>query len=483
VRVLATGPVSIIARKEAIELFRDGGFRWGVLILIALLIGAGAVGVTVYVERESASRLLAQGERARWLGQGQKHPHVAAHQGIVAVKPQLPTAILDPGVDAHAGTTVSLEAHAQRLLSGRAVDDHLALQRLGHVTVAIVLQQYVPLLIILLGFSCVAGERDRGTLPMLMATGVSARQILAGKAIGFLAPMLTVSCLAAMGGAATLVLIAGPADGSTVVRAGIIAVAHALYALLALLATLVVSARAASQAQALAILFGLWLFAGLLGPHLVNEVAERRHPAPHALQFAGDLQRARADGPLWYERLLSLENRLRKTHGVERLDALKINVFGVGMAEEEADESAVQRAAFDRLYAVYGAQERVRQSLVALVPLIAVRSVSMGAAATDVDELLMFARATETYRFDFVQLLNQHLAKYDKPGQLTTDEAGAYTAGPELWAQVSPFLYAPRSIAATWTNQRWHLGVLTGWVLIGLAAVAWTTHHGTVRVR
>lgn len=214
----------------------------------------------------------------------------------MAVKPQLPTAILDPGVDAHAGTTVFLEAHAQRLLSGRAVDDHLALQRIGHVTVAIVLQQYLPLLIVLLGFSCVAGERDRGTLLMLMATGVSARQVLAGKAIGFLAPMLTVSCLAALGGAATLVQVAGPADGSTVVRTAIIAVAHALYALVAVSATLFVSARAATQAQALAILFGLWLFAGLLGPQLVNEVAERQHPAPHALRFASGLQRARADG-------------------------------------------------------------------------------------------------------------------------------------------------------------------------------------------
>jgi ABC-2 type transport system permease protein len=483
VRVAATGPISIVARKEAIELIRDGRFRWGVLLLVTLLTGAGAVGVTVYVERESASRLLAQGERERWLGQGQKHPHAAAHQGVVAVKPQLPTAMLDSGVDAYAGTTVFLEAHAQRLLSGRAVDDYLALQRLGHVTVAIVLQQYLPLLIVLLGFGCVVGERDRGTLPLLMATGVSARQVLAGKAIGFLAPMLAVSCLAAIGGAATLVLIAGPTDGSTVVRAAIIVVAHALYALLAVLATLLVSTRAGSQAQALAILFGLWLAAGLLGPQFVNEVAERQHPAPHALRFAGDLQRARADGPLWYERLLALEDRLRKTHGVERLDALKINVFGVGMVEEEADEGAVQRASFDRLYAVYGAQERVRQSLSALMPLIAVRSVSMSAAATDVDELLAFARSAEAYRFEFVQLLNQHLAKFDKPGQLTADEAGAFTAGPELWAQVSPFLYAPRSISATWTNHRWHLCVLTGWVLVGLAAVAWTTHRGAVRVR
>jgi ABC-2 type transport system permease protein len=117
------------------------------------------------------------------------------------------------------------------------------------------------------------------------------------------------------------------------------------------------------------------------------------------------------------------------------------------------------------------------------MPLIAVRSVSMSVAATDVDELLAFARSAEAYRFEFVQLLNQHLAKFDKPGQLTADEAGAFTAGPELWAQVSPFLYAPRSIPATWTNLRWHLCVLTGWVLVGLAAVAWTTHRGAVRVR
>ena len=101
---------------------------------------------------------------------------------------------------------------------------------LARLTAAATLQFLVPVLIILLAFTKFAGEREDGTLRQLAATGVSARVLAAGKALGVSAALAMVLVPAALVGATALVLASGPAAISqSLLRIVVLAAVYGLY--------------------------------------------------------------------------------------------------------------------------------------------------------------------------------------------------------------------------------------------------------------
>ena len=103
--------IGTIARKEFIEIVRDGRFRWVAAIMVLLLLTAMLAGKQRY-DAYAATQLAAQGSsNAQWLDQGDKNPHSAAHYGNYAFKPLGPLGFFDGGIVAYAGTTIFMEAH------------------------------------------------------------------------------------------------------------------------------------------------------------------------------------------------------------------------------------------------------------------------------------------------------------------------------------------------------------------------------------
>lgn len=115
-----------------------------------------------------------------WESQGEKSPHSAAHYGVYAFKPTGWLAFFGPGTEAYTGVTVWLEAHKQNQFLYRPASDGNTLQRFGELTAAAVLQLLLPLLIILLGFSTFAGERESGTLRQVLSLGVDRHDLALG---------------------------------------------------------------------------------------------------------------------------------------------------------------------------------------------------------------------------------------------------------------------------------------------------------------
>ena len=455
-----------IARKEFTDVVRDGRFRWCAALVGALLLVSLGHG-WVQSRRSQAELAAAQAvARDHWESQGEKNPHSAAHYGIYAFKPRLALSFVDEGVDPYTGTSVWLEAHRQNDFFLRPAQDATAAQRIGALTAAQVLQHLVPLLIILLTFGALAGEREQGTLRQLLATGVGRLDLAAGKALGVAGALALLLVPAAVAGAAALVIASPGPAASAVVRGAVLAGIYLVYFAVFVGLSLAVSARVRSARNALVVLLAVWVVNGLVAPRVAVDLSKWIHPTPSALEFARTLQDEMAAGAGGIERpdRAALTERLLAEHGVERAEDLPVNEVGVYLQESEEFGNRIFDRNYGALWDTFERQGLVHEALAAAAPLLAVRALSMGLAGTDVEQHRHFATAAETYRRDLMRRMNGDLAANSRTGEL-------YTAGPELWAQTPPLRYDAPTLGWVLNNRILSLAVLAAW-LVGAVLTA-----------
>ena len=456
-----------IARKEFTDVVRDGRFRWCAALVGALLLVSLGHG-WVQARRSQAELAAAQAvARDHWESQGEKNPHSAAHYGIYAFKPRLALSFVDEGVDPYTGTSVWLEAHRQNDFFLRPAQDATAAQRIGALTAAQVLQHLVPLLIILLTFGALAGEREQGTLRQLLATGVGRLDLAAGKALGVAGALALLLVPAAVAGAAALVVSSPGPAASALVRGAVLTGIYLAYFAVFVGLSLAVSARCRSARNALVVLLAVWVVNGLVAPRAAVDLSKWIHPTPSALEFARTLQDEMAAGAAGIERpdRAALTDRLLAQHGVERAEDLPVNEVGVYLQESEEFGNRIFDRNYGALWDTFERQGRVHEALAAAAPLLAVRALSMGLAGTDVEQHRHFATAAETYRRDLMRRMNGDLAENSRTGEL-------YTAGPELWAETPPLRYDAPTLGWVLNNRILSLVVLAAWLVGAVLAAA-----------
>lgn len=156
-----------IARQMRIGLWRERRLLWVISITVVLAIVAALHGSRQLSLFEN-DRLAAESlDRKTFVEQGERNPHSVAHFSRFAMRPALAATILDPGIRPYSGSAVWMEAHWQSFPSLRQAEDQVDLGRGIEVSAAWVVQIVLPLLLVLLGFDIVSGERSKGTLVLL----------------------------------------------------------------------------------------------------------------------------------------------------------------------------------------------------------------------------------------------------------------------------------------------------------------------------
>ncbi len=458
-----------IARKEFIEMARDGRFRIAGGIVLALLLTSLGLGWQRYGEVTAAHLAAVAQERELWESQGEKNPHSAAHYGVYAFKPTGRLAFLDPGTESYTGVTVWLESHRQNQFLYRPARDGNTLQRFGELTAAAVLQLLIPLLIILLAFSTFAGERESGTLRQVLSLGVNRRDLALGKALGVAAALGLLLVPATLLGSAALASAQADAASGGLFRALGMAGAYLIYLGSFVGVTLAVSARARSARFALITLLAFWVFVCLMAPRATTDLARRLHPTPSAQEFAAALAADKEVGIQGVDYDDYLERRrteLLAEHNAERIEDLPINYNGwrLEVSEEYGNQFFDQHYA--RLWDQFEAQDRLRQQAGFVAPLLAVRSVSMALAGTDFSHFRRFAEQAELYRRELVGFLNADLR----------DNAGprgfGYTQSKEFWERTPSFAYDAPGAGWALAGESASLAALLAWFLVA-AVWAW----------
>jgi ABC-2 type transport system permease protein len=395
--------ISIVARKEMVEMIRDGRFRWAGGIVVALLVGAVALGGQHYREVNAQHEMARRATRQQWLGQGVKNPHSAAHYGVYAFKPKMPLSLVDQGVDPWVGVTAFLEAHKQNDFKYRPAQDSTAIQRFGELTGATVLQLLVPLVIILLTFPAFSVEREQGTLRQLLSLGVKQSALVWGKALGIAWALAVLLVPATFLGVVALALTAE--DGAfeaSLSRMALMAATYLLYFAAIIAVSLAVSARARSSRLALVTLLGFWIFNGLIAPRIVADLAKSIHKTPSAFEFGQKIELALKNGVDGHDpadqRAAALKAELLKKYNVSSVEALPVSFQGISLQAGEEHGNQIFDHYYSELWDTFQQQERIHQAASLVAPVLAVRSLSMSLAGTDFAQHAHFARAAEDYR-------------------------------------------------------------------------------------
>jgi ABC-2 type transport system permease protein len=463
----AASSIRRIAATELRLALRDGRVRLLALLVAALTAAAVAAGWARQADDERERAAAAAASRSQWEGQGQRNPHGAAHFGVWAYRPVPAMAAVDPGLLPWSGAAVWVEAHYQNPFTLRPADDATSLVRFGDGSLAHIVQLFIPLLLLLLGYRAIAGEREQNTWGLLLASGVSPGRIAAGKLVA----LLGLAGLALAPGLAIAAVATTRTGGAEALgRLALFAAAAALY--LAVHAQVVVALSAATRSARTALLCGLvWWFATcIVAPRVASAAAESLVHVPSAGEFWASVHRGMDQGLDGHnptdQRVKALERETLARYRVSRIEELPVNFDGIRLQAGEEHGNLV----FDRLWSDawdrVARQDRVLDVAGALSPMAGLRRASMAVAATDAPHQRHFADAAERYRRELNRALNNFITDNSRTGDWE------FTAGPELWKRLPRFEYRPPALAASSPALAIGFGWLIGWLLAAGGALA-----------
>ena len=209
----------------------------------------------------------------------------AEEPAALAVLPPVPLAAVTTGqrdlhpqaIQVSAGSSISTLEFTGSAMSGPTR------QATGAFDLAFVFVVLLPFVIIALTYDVLSGERERGTLAMVLSQPVSLNAFVGGKA---LVRAVVVILATVLFGALALIPAGGDlfsADG--LLRSGLYFFVLGAYAAFWFAAALAVNARGGTSAGNALALVGLWLALVVLVPGLVRVAVEVAYPPPSRVEL------------------------------------------------------------------------------------------------------------------------------------------------------------------------------------------------------
>jgi len=233
------------------------------------------------------------------------------------------------------------------------------------------------------------------------------------------------------------------------------------------LLTVIVSSLARNTRSALIFLLISWCLVNLLLPKFAIEEAANRYPIESAQVFQSKLE-SEVYTPERQQAILKFKQQTLAQYGVDNVADLPFAWSGAQLqfAENYSDQ------VFDRLYGQRRTQLEAQslhyQSAALFSPFIALQSLSMAAAATDLTHHQLFDDAGEAHRRLMQKVLNNDLRDNSHHSEQS------YQADHKVWQKIPDFHYQCPPIIELFSRYAWAtLGsILWMLTLLGVAYLA-----------
>ncbi len=354
---------------------------------------------------------LEQAEGAQALSQ-------AGTSGYKLDKPPTPLSVIVEGMEGAAGRFASINTVSTPTLEGGAGSDPL-FAFFGTFDVMYIVRVVLSLVAILLTYDAISGERERGTLKLVLSNSLPRGTVLLAKCIGgyitlllpFLVPMLI---------GLLILTTSGSIDffGEDWVRLGLIMLASFLYVGIFLMLGLLVSSQTDRSTTSLMLLLFIWVVIVLAVPKVSMTIAGKLRDVPSVQEVQAEKDVAMAqivkeanDNIMQYVAEFRRKAELKEIKDAE--GALKRMQDEIAKMQQDLSVGITRKKG--QIQAEYDAKKAAQFRLAANISRISPASVYTYAATdlarTGFDRQERFLRSARAYQVLFVQYYNEVLPK------------------------------------------------------------------------
>lgn len=455
--------VFLFARQEFSKAFKGRANKALMLVLGILILYAAWNGLSVYHQQTEMRKTYEQEVRHNWEKMPDKHPHRMAHYGYLAIRPKHALSFFDPGMENYTGNIIFLEAHKQNSANFSEAGMSTGLLRFGEISIAMILQVLLPLILFFIGFSTVAGDRENGTLKILLAQGASWKEIIFGKALGLLAVAL-VFLVPVVVLLLVVCISIGQATADVLSRIGWLTLFFLFYYATVSLVAVLISGISRTAKLSLVSLIGIWLLFTVITPRTTQAIGGWLHPAPSRIAFESGIEKELIkkgdshdpDDP-YYK---ALKDSVLRANHADSVQQLSFNYSGFQMREGERISAEVYDRHLKELLQIYTRQNRVSTISSFIDPFIALRNISMAASGTDFTSYTHFQQQAEDYRYKLAQHMNELQIKL-----ISNDKKAGQQISRAFWKSLPVLDFRPLSHGEVLKQEWISVMALFVWVL------------------
>jgi ABC-2 type transport system permease protein len=451
----------MLIKKELLLSYRNKTVLISVIVIWLLFIASTVCTFlnyhAGYKQRLAANALF----RQQWEHQ-QRNPHDAAHFGTYLFKPINLLNLFDSGINDYTGNTYRIEAHIQHEISNSEAENNDTAMRFGNLSFALILQLLVPLFLLFVTSTSLTGERESGTLKMLLAQGLSSRKIIWAKVwanylliVMIILPVFIIMSLALLFSGDMVLLFT---------RLLWMLITCLLYYLLIALLGTIISAFSNLSGKALLSALCFWIFMSIIFPKIITAAANRSYPLMSRAVFSDLVEQGYRKGlngkdpyAVRGERYI---NSLLKKYRVDSVGALPFNIDGLTLQFNEDYRTMAFNHYFNEVENSFDQQQHFLSLSGVFDPFLSAKRLSMALAGSDFYHHEQFFKQAQAYRNHLIRKLNMQLAMHGK------DAKGQYVVGPKYFGQFKDFRYQLPALAQVLHLEKIAILSLTGWIIM-----------------
>ena len=397
----------LIAKKEFLLNLVNFRFIAGFILCFILSVLSAWILTQDYAER-----------MAEYSGAVQKHKDdlekakVYSKVKVIIDKRPEPLGLLCEGVEKNLNDTLTVWHGEVPSVSSGASQGNPLMAGLASLDLSLIVQVIFSLLALLFVYDSISGERERGTLALLMSNPVLRNQVLLGKYLGILLSLFVPILCSMLAGALIIILSSSvnlsPLDG---IRLILICLISLLYVSVFCALGIFVSSKCGRSTTSLMILLFFWVAFVLLIPKASTYIASYAKPVNSL-----DVVNGRVD-TLWREFQHEVDkfNEKRPANGTSCWDNNGIRVFA---AERRKMSAYLERAKFseplriqyaDKLNSVrqeyiheLEGQSALANNLARISPTANYENLISALAKTDIQSYMGFIDRTRNYRNELI---------------------------------------------------------------------------------
>jgi ABC-2 type transport system permease protein len=275
----------------------------------------------------------------------------------------------------------------------------------GQLSPAFSLQVLLPFMLIFLGSSLMSREKENRQLLFFGGNGVSLSRLLWGKFFALFA----VAQLALLPLYVALALSAY--HGETGLRCVLLGASYCAYATIICALSLLISTRARSSSQALAMGLSVWCVMTLMLPRIGAQVGSLLAPGPGFIELEIKAEQEVQSLGNFHNpedpNFVAFRQKILDQYGKSSVEELPVNFGGLVMQEGERRTSDIVARHLASMREKFHAQNAYRRLLNWINPMMALQTVSMHVSGTDFWHHEDFLLQSESGRFEMIQALNR----------------------------------------------------------------------------